>query len=171
MTAEIITIGTELLLGDIVDTNSRAIARRLREAGIDLYRTTSVGDNPPRSPRPPPPPPGGGGGVRSGIGVPRRSVAGNPGALLPLRPHAHGKQSASGFSPGGPPPDSQSGRDGAGVHARTWGLGADRAPGSPGRDELAPRVRGHAVSGAPSRPRDAPARAHRSRRRRRGVVG
>ncbi len=48
MTAEIITIGTELLLGDIVDTNSRAIARRLREAGIDLYRTTSVGDNPVR---------------------------------------------------------------------------------------------------------------------------
>jgi len=45
MTAEIITIGTELLLGDIVDTNSRAIARRLREAGIDLFRTTSVGDN------------------------------------------------------------------------------------------------------------------------------
>ena len=43
--AEIITIGTELLLGEIVDTNSRYIARRLRDAGIDLYRTTTVGDN------------------------------------------------------------------------------------------------------------------------------
>ena len=48
MTAEIITIGTELLLGDILDTNSRAIAARLRAAGIDLYRTTTVGDNPRR---------------------------------------------------------------------------------------------------------------------------
>jgi competence/damage-inducible protein CinA-like protein len=43
--AEIITIGTELLLGEIVDTNARFIASNLRNAGIDLYRTTSVGDN------------------------------------------------------------------------------------------------------------------------------
>jgi competence/damage-inducible protein CinA-like protein len=44
-TAEIITIGTELLLGEIQDTNTRHIARTLRNAGIDLYRTTTVGDN------------------------------------------------------------------------------------------------------------------------------
>ncbi|PKO17188.1 MAG: competence/damage-inducible protein A [Chloroflexi bacterium HGW-Chloroflexi-10] len=43
--AEIITIGTELLLGEIQDTNTRHIARVLRNAGIDLYRTTIVGDN------------------------------------------------------------------------------------------------------------------------------
>jgi nicotinamide-nucleotide amidase len=43
--AEIITIGTELLLGDIVDTNAAAIGRALRAIGLDLYRTTSVGDN------------------------------------------------------------------------------------------------------------------------------
>jgi nicotinamide-nucleotide amidase len=43
--AEIITIGTELLLGEIVDTNSRFLARSLRDAGIDLYRKTTVGDN------------------------------------------------------------------------------------------------------------------------------
>jgi nicotinamide-nucleotide amidase len=43
--AEIITIGTELLLGEIADTNTRYLARSLREAGIDLYRTTMVGDN------------------------------------------------------------------------------------------------------------------------------
>jgi competence/damage-inducible protein CinA-like protein len=48
MTAEIITIGTELLLGDILDTNSRTIAGRLRAAAIDLFRTTTVGDNPAR---------------------------------------------------------------------------------------------------------------------------
>ncbi len=46
--AEIITIGTEILLGEIVDTNARHIARSLREAGIDLYRKTTVGDNPNR---------------------------------------------------------------------------------------------------------------------------
>lgn len=44
-TAEIITIGTEILLGEIVDTNARYIARKLRDAGIDLYRKTTVGDN------------------------------------------------------------------------------------------------------------------------------
>lgn len=45
MEAEIITIGTELLLGEIVDTNTRFIAHALREIGLDLYRTSSVGDN------------------------------------------------------------------------------------------------------------------------------
>ena len=45
MEAEIITIGTELLLGEIVDTNTRYIARSLREIGLDLYRTSTVGDN------------------------------------------------------------------------------------------------------------------------------
>lgn len=43
--AEIVTIGTELLLGEIQDTNSRYIARSLRDIGIDLYRLTTVGDN------------------------------------------------------------------------------------------------------------------------------
>lgn len=47
-TAEIVTIGTEILLGEIIDTNARDIARHLRDAGIDLYRKTSVGDNPER---------------------------------------------------------------------------------------------------------------------------
>jgi nicotinamide-nucleotide amidase len=44
-TAEIITIGTELLLGETVDTNTRFIARALRGLGVDLYRTQTVGDN------------------------------------------------------------------------------------------------------------------------------
>ncbi|MBT3241220.1 MAG: CinA family nicotinamide mononucleotide deamidase-related protein [Chloroflexi bacterium] len=43
--AEIITIGTEILLGEIVDTNSRYIARVLRDEGIDLFWTSTVGDN------------------------------------------------------------------------------------------------------------------------------
>jgi competence/damage-inducible protein CinA-like protein len=43
--AEIITIGTEILLGEIVDTNTRHIARTLRGMGVDLYRTITIGDN------------------------------------------------------------------------------------------------------------------------------
>jgi competence/damage-inducible protein CinA-like protein len=44
-TAEIITIGTEILLGEIVDTNTRHIALTLRNLGVDLYRTVTIGDN------------------------------------------------------------------------------------------------------------------------------
>jgi nicotinamide-nucleotide amidase len=46
--AEILTIGTEILLGEIVDTNSRFIARKLRDHGIDIYWLSTVGDNPER---------------------------------------------------------------------------------------------------------------------------
>ncbi|MGZ3523905.1 MAG: CinA family nicotinamide mononucleotide deamidase-related protein, partial [Thermodesulfobacteriota bacterium] len=45
MKAEIITIGSELLLGQLVDTNSSYIAKRLAENGIELVRTTTVGDD------------------------------------------------------------------------------------------------------------------------------
>ncbi|GAB6098674.1 competence/damage-inducible protein A [Halanaerocella petrolearia] len=45
MKAEIIVIGTELLLGQIVDTNSQWIAEQLAELGIDLYYKATVGDN------------------------------------------------------------------------------------------------------------------------------
>jgi nicotinamide-nucleotide amidase len=44
-TAEIITIGTELLLGQLVDTNTTYIAKALADAGIDVHHETSVGDN------------------------------------------------------------------------------------------------------------------------------
>jgi molybdenum cofactor synthesis domain-containing protein len=43
--AEILTIGTEILLGDIVDTNSQHLARQMRDIGIDLFYTSTVGDN------------------------------------------------------------------------------------------------------------------------------
>lgn len=45
MNAEIITIGTELLLGEIVDTNSAYITRQLRDIGVNVYYLTTVGDN------------------------------------------------------------------------------------------------------------------------------
>lgn len=43
--AEIVTIGTEILLGEIVDTNTRYIARTLRGMGVNIYRTITIGDN------------------------------------------------------------------------------------------------------------------------------
>jgi competence/damage-inducible protein CinA-like protein len=43
--AEIITIGTEILLGEIVDTNTRYIARTLRGMGVNIFRTITIGDN------------------------------------------------------------------------------------------------------------------------------
>ncbi|HWE61745.1 MAG TPA: CinA family nicotinamide mononucleotide deamidase-related protein [Chloroflexota bacterium] len=43
--AEIVSIGTELLLGEIVDTNASWIAGRLPALGIPLYRIQQVGDN------------------------------------------------------------------------------------------------------------------------------
>ncbi|MDA0365485.1 MAG: competence/damage-inducible protein A [Chloroflexi bacterium] len=48
MRAEIISIGTEILLGEIVDTNAAHIASALPEFGIDLMYVTQVGDNPAR---------------------------------------------------------------------------------------------------------------------------
>lgn len=45
MKAEIITIGDELLIGQVVDTNSAWMAQRLNEEGIELYQITSVHDN------------------------------------------------------------------------------------------------------------------------------
>ena len=45
MRVEIVAIGTEMLLGQIVDTNSSEIAAKLAEAGIDCHYQTRVGDN------------------------------------------------------------------------------------------------------------------------------
>ena len=48
MKAEIIAVGTELLLGEIVDTNSPYLASQLPPLGVDLYFVSTVGDNPAR---------------------------------------------------------------------------------------------------------------------------
>jgi nicotinamide-nucleotide amidase len=42
---EIVTIGTEILLGHLIDTNSAEVARALSDHGVDVYQTHSVGDN------------------------------------------------------------------------------------------------------------------------------
>ncbi|MCK6577651.1 MAG: CinA family nicotinamide mononucleotide deamidase-related protein [Anaerolineae bacterium] len=45
LNAEIIAIGTEILLGELTDTNSVYLAKALRDMGINLFFMTSVGDN------------------------------------------------------------------------------------------------------------------------------
>lgn len=45
MKAQIFSVGTEILLGNITDTNSKYIAQRLSEFGIDVYKMVTVGDN------------------------------------------------------------------------------------------------------------------------------
>lgn len=45
MRAEIVAVGTELLLGENVDTNSSWLSARLAEIGVDVHRHTTVGDN------------------------------------------------------------------------------------------------------------------------------
>ena len=46
--AEILCVGTELLLGDIVNTNAAFLSQKLAELGIGVYRHVAVGDNPAR---------------------------------------------------------------------------------------------------------------------------
>ncbi|CAM2869949.1 competence/damage-inducible protein A [Hathewaya histolytica] len=48
MKAEILCVGTEILLGDILNTNAQYLSKRLAEIGIDVYHETVVGDNPKR---------------------------------------------------------------------------------------------------------------------------
>lgn len=45
MKAEIISVGTEILLGDIVNTNSQFLAKELASLGIEVYHQSTVGDN------------------------------------------------------------------------------------------------------------------------------
>ena len=46
--AQILCVGTELLLGDIVNTNAAFISTQLAEIGISVYKHICVGDNPER---------------------------------------------------------------------------------------------------------------------------
>ena len=47
-TAEILCVGTELLLGDIVNTNAAFLSKQLADLGISVYHQTVVGDHPDR---------------------------------------------------------------------------------------------------------------------------
>ena len=45
MKAEVLSVGTELLLGEILDTNAKYLGSQLPALGIDLYYISKVGDN------------------------------------------------------------------------------------------------------------------------------
>lgn len=45
MIGEVVSVGTELLIGEIVDTNAAAVAQRLAAAGLDAHFQVTVGDN------------------------------------------------------------------------------------------------------------------------------
>jgi len=45
MQAEIITIGDEILIGQITDTNSKWIAEQLNKIGVSVYQITSIQDD------------------------------------------------------------------------------------------------------------------------------
>ena len=48
MIAEIVAIGTELLMGQIVNTDAQVLSRRLQSLGVSVYHHQAVGDNPQR---------------------------------------------------------------------------------------------------------------------------
>ena len=48
MVVELISVGTEILLGNIVNTNAAYLAERLAGLGMSVYYQTTVGDNPER---------------------------------------------------------------------------------------------------------------------------
>lgn len=48
MNAEIVAVGTEILLGDIVNGHAQFLSRQLAEIGVDVFHHVSVGDNLPR---------------------------------------------------------------------------------------------------------------------------
>ena len=80
MRCEVLAIGTELLLGQIVDTNSAWIGEQLALAGIDCHYQAKVGDNQARIVT----------AIRSGPGTQRRRVCcGGPGSH-PGRHHPRG---------------------------------------------------------------------------------
>ncbi len=45
MNAEILAVGTEILLGSLVDTNTAWLSQRLAASGVAVYRHTTIGDN------------------------------------------------------------------------------------------------------------------------------
>ncbi|MBS4461433.1 competence/damage-inducible protein A [Aerococcaceae bacterium zg-B36] len=48
MNVELMSVGTELLLGDIVNTNTAYLSKKLANLGINVFKQTTVGDNPKR---------------------------------------------------------------------------------------------------------------------------
>ncbi|MFD3081078.1 molybdopterin-binding protein, partial [Streptococcus agalactiae] len=45
MKAEIVTVGTEILTGQILNTNAQFLSEKMAEIGVDVFYQTAVGDN------------------------------------------------------------------------------------------------------------------------------
>ena len=45
MTAELISVGTEILMGNILNSNARYLAEKCASLGLDMYYQVTVGDN------------------------------------------------------------------------------------------------------------------------------
>ena len=140
MKAEIIAVGTELLLGQIVDTNSAYIAQQLTTVGLDLHFKCTVGDNLERikgtmqtASKPvgfchhhgwnradPGRPDAGGGGRSSGTapGLPATPFRTNQRLLHPPGARGEPKQPQTGFYPRRRHSHRESGGNGPRVHRR-----------------------------------------------------
>ena len=166
--AEIVAIGSELLLGQIVDTNSAWMAQRLTALGVNLYFKSVVGDNPARMKeviarargarryryhqRRHRADPGRSDprdrrrSDRAQIGSRRRHAGTGRRPLSPARPADDAQQSAPVLYAGGSDPGEKSQRHGAVIcrrrSARRGFLAARRAGG----DEVAVRKRSRTLS-------------------------
>lgn len=119
-TAELLSVGTELLLGNILNSDARDLSRELAAMGINVYYHTVVGDNPQRlraavswqgpgrshhhhHRRPGthlrrPDQAGAGRSLRPAAGVPPRVRRRHPGLLRQIRSGDDGKQSSAGLA-------------------------------------------------------------------------
>ena len=156
MRCEVVAVGTELLLGQIVDTNSAWIGGQLALAGIDSHFQTKVGDNlgriiglhppgaraqrcghPVRRPRADPGrhhPRGDRRGHGRAAGAQRRDRAADPGAVRGARAGHGGEQPAPGGRPRRRSGDSADARHGAGADLPRRRQGDLRRPGGAARD-------------------------------------
>ena len=91
MTAEIISVGTELLLGNILNTNAQYLSRELAALGITVQRESTIGDNHSR--------------LADFVNEAKQrcDLLVFTGGLYPHRPHGHPQQPQAGHGAGARP--------------------------------------------------------------------
>ncbi len=173
MNAEIVATGSELVLGETIDTNSAYLARHLAAMGITVLRTTGVGDSEahikaavdlaPRPRRPGdlhrrawpdrrrPDPRGGGAGGRAAAGVPPAPARPDRRALPVLRPHHEREQPPAGICAGWRADRREPARHRPVLYRRDRARHGGGAAGRALRDALPVGARDHALSARRSR--------------------
>lgn len=98
-TAELIAVGTELLLGNIANTNAQTISQALSALGINVFWHTVVGDNPQR--------------LREALDIARRraDILITTGGLGPTYDDLTKQTICAAFDPASGPPPGHSGGD------------------------------------------------------------